>query len=249
METRHVSAYYTRRCGRHRGHYKHRYPKLSAVCDTRTHLILSAFVNRGPKPDHVEFADTLVAAAKRQRIEMLVGDAGYESEAAHRFCRHALGIVSVFPTTQRGRPRLDGKAKTVTGRYRREMLNHFPKKPYGQRWQIETTFSMLKRLLGSAVRGRKRYAIDREIVLRVLTINLMIVLHLLSCFQQSMTVPYFPELAEGVEGPAATAAVTMRRRRPRPLFRTGGGLRRSTATHRGCARTPAGPAADPSIRR
>jgi len=190
METRHVSAYYTRRCGRHRGHYKHRYPKLSAVCDTRTHLILSAFVNRGPKPDHIEFADTLVAAAKRQRIEMLVGDAGYESEAAHRFCRHALGIVSVFPTTQRGRPRLDGKAKTVTGRYRREMLNHFPKKTYGQRWQIETTFSMLKRLLGSAVRSRKRYAIDREIVLRVLTINLMIVLHLLSCFQQSMTVPH-----------------------------------------------------------
>ena len=180
METRHVSAYYTRRCGRHKGHYKHRYPKLSAVCDTRTHLILSAFVNRGPKPDHIEFADTLVAAAKRQRIETLVGDAGYESEAAHHFCRHTLGIVSIFPTTLRGRPRLDGKSNTVTGRYRREMLNHFPKKTYGQRWQIETTFSMLKRLLGSALRSRKRYAIDREIVLRVLTINLMIVLLLLS---------------------------------------------------------------------
>jgi len=31
LETRHVSGYFTRRCGRHRGHYKHRYPKLSAV--------------------------------------------------------------------------------------------------------------------------------------------------------------------------------------------------------------------------
>ena len=71
------------------------------------------------------------------------------------------------------------------------MLNHFPKKTYGQRWQIETTFSMLKRLLGSALRSRKRYAIDREIVLRVLTINLMIGLRLLSCFQQSMTVPIY----------------------------------------------------------
>ncbi len=176
METRHVSAYYTKRCGRHKGHYKHRYPKLSAVCDTQTHLILSAFVNRGPKPDYVEFADTLVAAARRQRIETLVGDAGYESEAAHRFCRHVLGIVSIFPTTRRGRPRLDGKASTVTGRFRREMLNNFPKKTYGQRWQIETTFSMLKRLLGSSLRSCKRYAIDREIALRVMTINLMIVL-------------------------------------------------------------------------
>ena len=71
------------------------------------------------------------------------------------------------------------------------MLNHFPKKTYRQRWQIETTFSMLKRLLGSALRSRKRYAIDREIVLRVLTINLMIILRLLYCFQQSMTVTYF----------------------------------------------------------
>jgi len=179
METRHVSAYYTRRCGRHEGHYKHRYPKLSAVCDTRTHLILSTFVNRGPKPDHIEFADTLIAATKRQKIKTILGDAGYESEGAHHFCRDVLGIVSVFPTTRRGRRRLDGKPNKVTGRYRREMLNNFPKKTYGQRWQIETTFSMLKRLLGSALRSRKRYAIDREILLRALTINLMIILHLL----------------------------------------------------------------------
>ena len=199
LETRHVSAYYTRRCGRHRGHYKHRYPKLSAVCDTKTHLILSAFVNRGPKPDQIEFADTLIAATQRQQIETLLGDAGYESESNHVFCREYLGIESIFPTTVRGRPRLDGEANTVTGRYRREMFYHFPKTLYGQRWQIETTFSMLKRLLGSALRSRKRYAIDREIVLRVLTINLMIVLHLLSCFQHSRTVTLFNccELFEG----------------------------------------------------
>jgi hypothetical protein len=193
LETRHVSAYYTRRCGRHRGHYKHRYPKLSAVCDTKTHLILSAFVNRGPKPDYIEFTRTLMSAIQRQPIETLLGDAGYESEAAHRLCREELGVTSIFPTSVRGRPRLDGESNVVNGRYRRELFLNFPKKTYGQRWQIETTFSMLKRLLGSALRSRKRYAIDREIVLRVLTINLMIVLHLLCCFQQS-NVTLFIEL-------------------------------------------------------
>jgi len=44
---------------------------------------------------------------------------------------------------------------------------------------------MLKRLLGSALRNRRRYSIDREILLRVMTINLMIIWRLKSCFQQS----------------------------------------------------------------
>ena len=180
METRHASAYYTKRCGRHKGHYKHRFPKLSVVCDTRTHLVLSAFVNRGPKPDHIEFARALIAATRRQPIDTLVGDAGYESEPAHTLCRDELGIVSIFPTTHRGRRRIDGKPNAVTGRYRREMLDHFPKKTYGQRWQVETAFSMLKRLLGSALRSRNHHAINREILLRVLTINLMIVWHLIT---------------------------------------------------------------------
>ena len=59
---------------------------------------------------------------------------------------------------------------------------------YGQRWQIETGFSMLKRLLGSALRSRRRYAIDREILLRVITLNLMIIWPPYLCFQQSGTV-------------------------------------------------------------
>lgn len=194
METRHVSAYYTKRCQRHKAHYKHRYPKLSAVCDVRSHLLLSAVVDRGPKPDHVELEAAVVQAARRQRIHTLLGDAGYESEAAHRFCRAELGIRSIFPTTPRGRPRKDGKPKATTGHYRQHMKKHFPKKTYAQRWQIETTFSMLKRLLGSALRGRRRHAIDREIYLRVITINLMIIWRLKSCFQQSRTVPHFQSL-------------------------------------------------------
>ena len=73
-------------------------------------------------------------------------------------------------------------ANTITGTYRRKLDRNFPRKTYGRRWQIETDFSMLKRLLGSAVRSRRRYAIDREILLRVVTINLMIVWRLNVCF-------------------------------------------------------------------
>ncbi len=45
---------------------------------------------------------------------------------------------------------------------------------YGQRWQVETTFSMLKRRLGSVVRARKRHAVDRECHLKAIVLNLLI---------------------------------------------------------------------------
>ncbi len=105
METRHVSAYYTRRCGRHKGHYKRRYPKLSAICDTANHLILGAVIDRGPKLDYAEDEKTLLEALTQQRFDTLLADAGYESERFHHVCRAGLGIISIIPTTQRETPR------------------------------------------------------------------------------------------------------------------------------------------------
>lgn len=174
LESRHVSTYFTHRCGRHSGHTRHRYPKVSAVCDTGNHLILGAVIDRGPKLDHAEDEQTLCAALRQQWFTTLLGDAGYESERFHSVCRDDMGIRSIIPTTQRGRPRKDGKTKAVTGYYRRLMQRRFPKKLYGQRWQIETTFSMLKRNLGSALRARSYHSQSREIRLRIVTHNLMI---------------------------------------------------------------------------
>ena len=174
LETRHASAYFTHRCGRHKGHYKHRYPKVSAVCDTANHLILGAVIDRGPKPDPMEDEAALLAALVNQRLRALLGDAAYESERFHSVCRHDLGIRSIIPTTPRGRPRKDGRPLAVTGHYRRLMQSRFPKKLYAQRWQIETAFSMLKRNLGSALRARGYQSQSREIRLRIITHDLMI---------------------------------------------------------------------------
>ena len=174
LETRHVSAYDTQRGSRHRGHRKRRYPKVSALCDTATHLILGAVIDRGPKPDAVEDEATLEAAWRQQKFRTLLGDAGYESERFHRRCRQGLGVRSIIPTTERGRPRQDGQPRPVHGRYRRLMKRRFPKKLYGQRWQIETVFSMLKRNLGAALHARHYHSQTREIRLRLLTHNLMI---------------------------------------------------------------------------
>ena len=176
LETRHVSAYYTRRCGRHKGHKKRRFPKLSVVCDTANHLILGAVVDRGPTLDHVEDEQTLCEALGQQWFTTLLGDAGYESERFHSVCRDDLGIRSIIPTTQRGRKRKDGQVKPAGGRYRRQMQQRFPKKTYGQRWQVETVFSMFKRNLGASLRARGHHSQTREIRARILTHNLAILL-------------------------------------------------------------------------
>jgi len=192
LESRYVSAYFTNRCQRHSAHYKTRYPKLSAVCDTRNHLILGLVIDRGPKPDLVEAKATLYDAWNRQTFSTLLGDAGYEAEGFHGLCRDTLGIRSIIPTTERGRPRHDGKPRPVRGRYRKLMKQRFPKKTYGQRWQIETVFSMIKRNLGSALRARTYHSQNREIRLRVLTHNLAILWRPPSCSIQSTDVSGFP---------------------------------------------------------
>ena len=190
LESRHVSHYFTQRCQRHRAHEKARYPKHSALCDTRSHLVLGLIADRGPKPDAIEDEATLDQAWRRQKFHTLLGDAGYESERFHRRCREGLGVRSIIPTTNRGRPRKDGRPQPARGHYRRLMQQRFPKKTYGQRWQIETVFSMVKRNLGAALTARTYHSQNREIALRLLTHNLMILLCLmiLRAFQQSRTV-------------------------------------------------------------
>ena len=74
--------------------------------------------------------------------------------------------------SSRDRPRLDGKPCTVRGRYRRLMKQRFPKKTYGQHWQIEVFLSMLKRNMGVAFRARSYRSQNCEIRLRIPTRNL-----------------------------------------------------------------------------
>jgi transposase len=190
LETRHASRYYTRRCKRHSGHYKRRFPKLSAICDTSNHLLLGMIIDQGPKLDYVEDESTLFNALSQQKFETILADAGYESERFHKLCREQLNIQSIIPTTQRGRSRQDGFDKAVTGYYRKLMQNNFPKSLYGQRWQIETVFSMLKRNLGSALRARHHHSQTREIRLRVLTHNLMIIRHITYVLYRATLSPF-----------------------------------------------------------
>lgn len=192
METRHVSRHYARQSWHHSGHWKRGFPKLSAVCDVKSHIILGGHVDRGPKPDVVEFPEVMRQALSRHGVKTVLADSGYESERAHVLCREELGIESIIPTTVRGRKRKDGAPRATRGRWRRRLKRWFPRRRYGQRWQIETAFSMVKRNLGSALKARKPYSLNREVILKVIVHNLMILKRLGMCFQRSIYVPGIP---------------------------------------------------------
>ena len=147
------------------------FPKLALLCDCATHLTLSLQADRGPGADHKYFKPLLDQAARDSTIARLLADAGFDSEAHHEYARRRHGVVALIPPII-GRP----TAKPPTGRHRRRMKARWEtfKKHYGQRWQVETVNSMLKRLLGSFLRAITYWNRCREMALRVLTLNIMI---------------------------------------------------------------------------
>lgn len=189
FESRHVSRHYEIRqrqterkksrkdrqkeANRRRSVILKRLPKLSLAVSCASHLVLAARATTGAGGDAPFFEPLLREAARRARIAIVVCDAGYDSEDNHCLSREQMGIRSIIPPTA-GRP----TSKPASTRYRRLMQRRFQRKAdkrhYGQRWQVETVNSMIKRNLGAALRARTARRRSMELLLRVITHNVMI---------------------------------------------------------------------------
>ncbi len=146
-----------------------RWTKLTMATDNATHLIAGLSVRRGPGNDSPDFLPTVIQAVGHLPIDRLLADAAYDAEEHHRYCRQELGIrQTVIPVNGRGCVRVPH------GRYRRKMAKHFPRRVFGQRWQVESVISRLKRRLGEALRSRTEPSRLAECCFRVLTHDLMI---------------------------------------------------------------------------
>ena len=172
LEARHVSLYYRVRRGEpKRPRFRRRaWPKLTAVWHVRSHLILGAVTGTGPAQDSPDFTPAMRQVASLLTLDTVLADAAYDAEHNHRLCREELGIrASIVPLNPRNRGR-----RWPTTPYRRALRRRFPRTTYHQRWHAESGFSQHKRRLGSALTTRSTPAQRRELVLRVLTHNLMI---------------------------------------------------------------------------
>lgn len=174
FESHHISAYFVKRKAKGEERYQMttytRYPKVGMVIDSDTHLILSGIPERGPYPDIVHFEKAIIEAEKNIHSKILTADAGYDSEKSHTFAREKYNIRTIIP------PKIGRRtSKLPSGKWRKIMATRFNKKLYGQRWQVETVNSMLKRNLGSFLRARTYWSQCREMMLRLFTHNVMIV--------------------------------------------------------------------------
>ncbi len=175
LDCGHASRYYIRRRNGAKRQWQtvpySRYAKLEAAFDCSSHLMVGVLVGRGPRPDTDRFVPLLDDALRRVRIAGCLADAGYDSEANHRHARERRGVRSFIPA-EIGRP----SAKPPSGHYRRRMKQRLNKRygRYGQRWQAETGFSMLKRRLASTVNGRSYWSQCRDLLLLAITFNIML---------------------------------------------------------------------------
>jgi Transposase DDE domain len=146
-----------------------RFPKLGVVCDCSSHLILAAVPHRGPSPDIDHWIRAMCDARRRIQIHTLLADAGYDAEWVHHASRLVFNARAIIPA-KHGRP----TKKPPIGYYRRRMARHFDRARYGQRSQVETVFSVIKRRLEASVNACNHWSQRRALMLKAIAHNIMI---------------------------------------------------------------------------
>ena len=137
-------------------------------------MVVAQWVRRGPCGDFSDLIPLADSAARVQYFDVLLADAGYDSEANHRHCRESVKVESLIPSKKRRCVRV-----IATTPYRSLMVQTLgsPGDPckrrlYVQRWKAETLVSVVKRKWGEALSARLEAMQRTRALLRGLVYNL-----------------------------------------------------------------------------
>ncbi len=111
----HASRWFERRAERGRG--QRGWLKWSLALWVEPRMLLAQRTRPGPAGDFGDLVPLAAAAHAVLPFDRLVADAGYDSEANHRFCRERLGVDSLIPAKKRRSVRV-----VATTPYRRGMV-------------------------------------------------------------------------------------------------------------------------------
>lgn len=160
------SAHFASRAGRTR----RRWVKLSLAVVCGSLFPLGLVMDWGPSNDKCQ-AFALLEKSFEEPLPgprpRLYADAGYDADWIHELCRGEWGVESIIKPA---RHKSDG---SLGGTWRAAMTEeHLRHRAYGQRWQIESFISGLKRTTGSALAARKDANLLKEAAIRVLAYTL-----------------------------------------------------------------------------
>ena len=168
----HASRWFERRAERGRG--QRGWLKWALAMWVGPQLLLAQRVRAGPSGDFGDLVPLATAAHAVLPFERLVADAGYDSEANHRFCREDLGVDILISANKRRAGRV-----VATTPYRLEMVRRLGESgeeesrgAYRQRWKAETVMSVAKRRWGEALSGRLDETQAAQALLRGVVYNL-----------------------------------------------------------------------------
>lgn len=155
MESGCASAHYLSRSGRTRS----RWIRVSLIVLCATMIPAAMHVDWGPGNDASPALCVMQKAAKVVNPDRVWGDAAYDSEKLHEYCHQTWKARSYAP------PILRRRTDVVKGRYRSKMR----RRPtgYRRRWCVESLFSAIKRVCGSALTSRCERMLKVEAALRV----------------------------------------------------------------------------------
>ncbi len=175
LQSGHISSYFLKRRSKSKKHPLNskmtRWPKMALISDTSNHMILTVHMERGPGRDAGHFKEILGKLPDDLVVRSIAADGGYDSETNHQHANELKNIRTIIPP-KIGKP----TGKLPKGRYRRKMKLHWDSKSYGQRWQAETVFSMIKRNLTDSLGSKDYWSQLREVFLLAITHNLLIIL-------------------------------------------------------------------------
>ena len=155
MESGCASAHYLSRTGKKRS----RWIRVSVVALCAMVFPAAMHIDWGPGNDAGPALTVLQKATRIVNPKRVWGDAAYDSERLHAFCHERWRARSYAP------PIMRRGSRVVRGRYRSKMR----RRPhgYGRRWTVESLFSAIKRVCGSALTSRSERMLMVEAALRV----------------------------------------------------------------------------------
>jgi hypothetical protein len=155
-------------------------PKAGFAVASACHAVLAARASTGAGADQRWLEPLLYHAWRRvpHRRFTAAADCGFDSEENHDLARRDMGLRTLIPANAGRKPKRKGTPPG--GHWRRHMKRLLRTKRsrrrcgYTQRWQVETVNSMIKRNLGSALRARTPKRREREMLLRAVVHNIML---------------------------------------------------------------------------